>query len=97
MLIKELEVAKKELTEAAQGELKLESTGVENRDKVRNDTANQLLLYMKNEKLPTLKAGNREDPYELAIYINELPTITKDTREKIQTLTKIPDTIDKTD
>ena len=52
---------------------------------------------MKNEKLPTLKAGNREDPYELAIYINELPTITKDTREKIQTLTKIPDTIDKTD
>ena len=87
MLVKESEVAMKELTEPAQGELKHESTGDENRDKVRNDTANWLLLYMEKEKLPTPKAGSHEDQDELAIYINELPTITKETREKLQTLT----------
>ena len=40
MLIKELEVAKKELTEAAQEELKLESTGDENKDKIRKSLPN---------------------------------------------------------
>ena len=47
--------------------------------------------------MPTPKAGSREDQDELAIYINEFPTINKETREKLQTITKIADTIDKTD
>ena len=81
MLIKELEVAKKELTVEAQEELKLESPGDENKDKVKNDTANWLILYMMEEKLPTPKSGSCADPSELAIYFNELPTLTKETRE----------------
>ena len=52
---------------------------------------------MEKEQLPTPKAGSCEDQDELAIYKNELPTITKETREKLQTLTKIAETIDKTE
>ena len=52
---------------------------------------------MEKEQLPTPKAGSREDQDELATYKNELPTITKETREKLQTLTKIAETIDKTE
>ena len=50
MLIEESEVVKKELTEAAQEELNGESTGDENKDEIRYDTAYRLLHYMKEEK-----------------------------------------------
>ena len=39
MLVKEFEIAKKELVESAQDERKQESTGNQNRDKVKSDTA----------------------------------------------------------
>ena len=44
--------------------------------------------------MPTPKPGNWADPSELAIYINELPTITKESQEKLQNLTRIADKID---
>ena len=52
---------------------------------------------MEKEKLPLPKAGSFEDPDALTIYINELPIITKETREKLQTLIKISDTSNKTE
>ena len=45
MLVKEFEIAKKELIESAQDEQKQESTGNQNKDKVRNDTATRILLH----------------------------------------------------
>ena len=45
--------------------------------------------------MPTPKAGTRGDQEELVIYENELQTLAKETRDKLQTLTKIADTIDK--
>ena len=67
MLIKELEVAKKEFTEGAKEELKLESIGDENKDKIREDTAKQLIHFVKEDRLPTPKPGNQTEENELAI------------------------------
>ena len=47
--------------------------------------------------MPTPKAGNREDQEELFIYKNKLQTVINKTREKLQALTKIADTIGKTE
>ena len=81
-LTREMEVAKKALTEALQEELnnQTESTGDENRDKIRKDTAKWLIHFIKDDRLPTLKPGNRTDQSELAIYINELQALTKETQ-----------------
>ena len=86
-LIKELEVSKKKLTETAQEELKLQSTSDENKEKIRDETAKQLIHYLKENKLPTPKPGNWADQSELVIYIYELQALTKETQEKLQYLT----------
>ena len=44
---------------------------------------------MKEEKLPTPKPENWADPSELAIYINELQALTKETWDKFQNKTEI--------
>ena len=64
-------------------------------DKVRNDTAARILLILERDTLPTPRIGNREDPEELNIYENELQSLAQETRDKLQTLTKIQDAIDK--
>ena len=94
-LVKEFEIAKKELVESAQDERKQESTGDQNRDKVKSDTATWILLHLDKDQLPTPRAGNWGDQEEPVIYENELQALTKETRDKLQTLTKIEDTIDK--
>ena len=45
--------------------------------------------------MPTPKVGTCRDREELVIYENELQTLAKETREKLQTLTKVADTADK--
>ena len=78
-LVKELEVAKKELVESAQDEQKQESTGNQNKDKVRSDTATQILHLLDKDTLPTPRAGNRDNQEELVIYeglllVNSIPS-----------------------
>ena len=90
-----MKVAKEELIKSAQYEWKQESTGDQNKDKVRSNTAAQILHLLGKDTLPTPRAGNREDHEELVIYEDELQSITKETRDKLQTLTKIADAIDK--
>ena len=94
-LVKELKAAKEELIKSAQDEQKKESTGDQNMDKVRSDTAAQILHLLGKDTLPTPRTGNREDPEELNMYENELQSLTQETRDKLQTLTKIADAIDK--
>ena len=91
-LLKEFEVAKKELVDSAQDEWKQESTGDQNRDKV---TATRILLHLDKDQLPTPRAGNRIEQEEPIIYENELQALTKETRDKLQKLTRIVDAIDK--
>ena len=59
------------------------------------DTAAWILLILDKDTLPTPRAGNRENPDELDIYENELQSLAQETRDKLQTLTKIQDAIDK--
>merc|ERR1711867_247286 len=94
-LVKEFDIAKKELVESAQDEQKQESTGDQNRDKVKSDTATRILLHLDRDQLPTPRAGNHGDQEEPIIYENGLQAQTKETRDKLQTLTRITDTIDK--
>ena len=95
ILVKEFEIAKKELVESAQDERKQESTGDQNRDKVKSDTATRILLHLDKDQLPTPRAGNRGNQEEPIIYENELQALTKETRDKLQKLTRIADAIDK--
>ena len=69
-IIKELKAAKEELLKSAQDEHKKETTGDPNMDKVRNDTAAQILHLIGKDTLPTPRAGTRENPDELDIYEN---------------------------
>ena len=45
--------------------------------------------------LPTPRVGNRDNHEELVIYEDEFQSLTQETRDKLQTLTKIADAIDK--
>ena len=94
-LVKKLKVVKEELIKSAQDEQKQESTGDQNKDKVRSDTAAQILHLLGKDTLPTPRAGNGEDHEELVIYEDELQSLTQETRNKLQTLTRIVDAIDK--
>ena len=90
-----MKAAKEELIKSAQNEQKEESTGDQNMDKVRSDTATRILLILDKDTLPTPRTGNQENPEELDIYENELQSLAQETRDKLQTLTKIQDAIDK--
>ena len=65
-----------------------------NKNKVRSDIATRTLYLLCKDTLPTPRAGNQEDPEELNIYEDELQSLTQETRDKLQTLTKIADAID---
>ena len=55
-LPKILKVAKEELVKSAQDEQKQESTGDQNKDKVRSDTATRILHLLGKDTLPTPRA-----------------------------------------
>ena len=87
--------AREEFLKAVQDERKKETTSDPNLDKVRNNTAAQILHLIGQDTLPTPRAGTRENPDELDIYENKLQSLAQETRDKLKTLTKIQDAIDK--
>ena len=64
-------------------------------DKIRNDTAAQIHHLIGKNTLPTPRARTRENPDELVIYENELQSLAQETRDKLKTLAKIQDAIEK--
>ena len=90
-----MKAAREELLKSAKDERKKETTGDPNMDKVRNDTAARILHLIGQDTLPTPRAGTRENPDELDIYENELQSLAQETRDKLKTLTKIQDAIEK--
>ena len=64
-------------------------------DKVRNDTAARIHHLIDKNTLPTPRAGTRENPDELVIYESELQSLAQETRDKLTTLAKIQDAIEK--
>ena len=47
--------------------------------------------FLKDEKLPEFKTGNRTEANEQAVYLNELLSLTKQNREKFHNLSKLMD------
>ena len=92
-LIKELSFAKKELIDSAQDEQELDSTSDQEKNKVKIDTATQFLHFLHLDMLPTPRDGIREDHAEPVIYKDELQSLTQKTRDKLQALTEIVDSI----
>ena len=64
-------------------------------DKIKNDTAARIHHLIGKNTLPTPRAGTRENPDELVIYENELQSLAQETRDKLTTLAKIQDAIEK--
>ena len=64
-------------------------------DKVRNDTAARIHHLISKNTLPTPRAGTRANPDELVIYESELQSLAQETRDKLTTLTRIQDDIEK--
>ena len=94
-LVKELKVTKEVLIKSAHYEWKLESTGDPNKDEVRSDTATRILHLLYKDMRPTPRVGNWDNQEELVIYEDEFQSLTQETRDMLQTLTKIADEIDK--
>ena len=62
---------------------------------IRNDTAARIHHLIGKNTLPTPRAGTRENPDELVIYESELQSLAQETRDKLTTLAKIQDAIEK--
>ena len=92
-LIKEMEVTKRALTEALQEELhnQAKSTGKEAKERIREDTVKWLIHFLKEDKLPTPKAGSQTDQNEPDIYISELLTLTQQAQDKLQNISQLAD------
>ena len=71
-LLKDFEAAKKELIKLTQDERKLETTGDQDKDKTRTDTAAQVNHYLDQNKLPTPKEGTRKEQDNPIINNNEI-------------------------
>ena len=85
-LVKEMEVAKKALTDLLKEELAslAEPAEDENKDKVIRDTIRQLTSFLQEDELPTPKDGDREDHSEPNIYTNEIQTLSQQAQEKLK-------------
>ena len=64
-------------------------------DKIKNDTAARIHHLIGKNTLPTPRAGTRENPDELVIYESELQSLAQETRDKLTTLAKTQDAIEK--
>ena len=64
-------------------------------DKVRNDTAARIHHLIGKNTLPTPRAGTRENPDELVLYENKLQSLAQETKDKLTTLAKIKNAIEK--
>ena len=94
-LLRELKAAKEELLKATQDEQKKDATTDPGKDKIRDDTAAQIHHLISKDTLPTPRAGTRANPDELVIYENEIQALPQETRDKLTTIDKIQDTIEK--
>ena len=84
-----------EILKATQYEQKKEVTSDPNTDKVRNDTVARIHHLISKNTLPTPRARTRANPDELVIYESELQSLAQETRDKLTTLAKIQDAIEK--
>ena len=92
-LLKEMEVAKKALTDLLKEELanQAEPEGDVDKDKVIRDTIGQLNFFLQEDKLPTPKDGDQEDQSDPNIYTNELQTIRQQAQEKFKYIYHLAD------
>ena len=92
-LVKEMEVAKKALTDLLKEELTslVKPEGYKDKDKVIRDTIRQLTSFLQEDKLPTPKDGNQEDQSDLNIYTKELQTISQQAQENFRYIYHLTD------
>ena len=64
-------------------------------DRVINDTAARIHHLISKNTLPTPRVRTRANPDELVIYESELQSLAQETRDKLTTLTRIQDDIEK--
>ena len=89
--------AKEELLKATQDERKKEATTDLNKDKIRDETAVRIHKLICKDTLPTPRTGTRVSQDELAVYENEIQTLSKENRNKLTIINKIKDKIEKVD
>ena len=94
-LLRELKSAKEELLKATQDERKKEATTDPNKDKIRDETAVRIHKLICKDTLPTPRTGTRVSQDELVVYENEIQTLSQETRDKLTTIDKIQNTIEK--
>ena len=92
-LVKEMEVAKKKLTDLLKEELAslAEPAEDENKDKVIRDTIRRLTSFLQEDELPTPKDGDQEIQDEPNIYTNELQTLSQQAQEKFKYIYHLAD------
>ena len=90
-----MKAAKEELLKATQDERKKEATNDPGKDTVRDDTAARIYHLISKDTLPTPRAETRVSQDKFVIYKNEIQTRSQETRDKLTTLNKIQDAIEK--
>ena len=89
-LIKEFEIAKKELIKLTQDERKLDTTGDADKDKIRAETAAWVHHHLDQKILPTPMEGTRKDQEDPVIYNNEIELLSQGIKDKLEILAKMP-------
>ena len=93
-LLKEFDVAKKDLIKLTQDESKLDTTGDADKDKLRATTAARVHHHLDQNILPTPKEGNRENQEDPAIYNYEMELLSQGIKDKLDILAKITNRIE---
>ena len=88
-----MEVTQKTLTEALQEELQNPAEALEDeaRETIRQDTIKWLIKFLKDDELPTPKAGNWTEQNKPVIYTSEVQTLNKQTQNKLQIISQLAD------
>ena len=92
-LIQGSAIAKKELLSLAQNEKEIGPTKDPEKDKLRLDTATQILYFLQLDMLPTPRDGIREANTEPSIYKDELQSVTQGNKSKLQILNEMATSI----